>query len=722
MTPPKGRNYLDFEDATDLANDIYRHTFNRGFITQYYNVMLNAARYNMLDSQSYVEAPSNIMSYNGQTVYYNNKYWTLVVGSGSAFEETQYFTGNDNVAVDYFSSLYYETLHNNWLYYNADNPGKNKVKITFKGQKYTITAIEKTQTGLTYSLPYSINRNTCSDALYDMFAIPVNPAIFGIEVENRQTRINNGFDTLFNLNQVSDYELAIATLLCTKLGAGASTGALNYDLQLLPYCPMDLTVFETKEYNGNHIAQNIDIHDLTEGRDYSWIIDTANNNAKRGIVFYPKKANKTTDINISIKNNVNIVHSYKGIIDPVFHTKVTNYPNQGDIARDPEGNPLLYYTFPYKCANRYNDPAIRTALEEFPREAENYLAEDGVGVNLIVDSGNGSVTVYFSFDRAESADLQPTMTFKGEIGAKLDWIIPDTPIDKKVKNECDFYRLVSPNYNGMFEFKLTKLNTIGPINVDLTFKPFTPYIKLNPNFQFSKYMNKDYNDSTGLMCGGDFSIPMITDAFTNYELNNKNYQAIFSRQIQNLDINNKIAREQLDYQGLIGTIAGGVAGSAQGLSTGMKTGNPYVAAGMAIAGGVAGNVLGGVGWAKDRDWLERQQGEARSFSIDQYQLNLGNIQALPQSVTKSSPLSYNNKIWPILEYFTCTDEEKEALRNRIKYTGMTVMAIGTLKDYSAQGAYVKGQMIRINNLNDDSHIAQAIYEEVNKGFYEGENE
>ncbi len=366
MTPPKGRDYLDFGDATDLANDIYNHTFNWGFITQYYNIMLNTARYNMLDSQNYVQAPSNIMSYNGQTVYYNNKYWTLVVGSGSAFEEVQYFTGNDNVAVDYFSNLYYETLHNNWLYYNADNPGKNKVKITFKGQKYTVTAIEKAQTGLTYSLPYSINRNTCSDALYDMFAIPVNPAIFGIEVENRQTRISNGFNTLFNLNQVSDYELAMATLLCTKLGAGSGTGALNYDLQLLPYCPMDLTTFETKDYSGNHIAQNIDISGLTEGRDYSWIIDTANNNAKRGIVFYPSKANKTTNITISIKNDVTIENSYKGIIDPVFHTEVTNYPSQGDIARDEEGNPLLYYTFPYKCANRYDDPALRTALKEFP--------------------------------------------------------------------------------------------------------------------------------------------------------------------------------------------------------------------------------------------------------------------------------------------------------------------------------------------------------------------
>jgi uncharacterized protein YcfJ len=274
----------------------------------------------------------------------------------------------------------------------------------------------------------------------------------------------------------------------------------------------------------------------------------------------------------------------------------------------------------------------------------------------------------------------------------------------------------------MFEFKQTKLSEFTIINVDLTFKPYTPYIKLNPNFDGSLYMAKDFNDSTGLLCAGDFSLPMVNDAFTQYELQNRNYQAIFARNIQQLDVNNKIAREQLDYQGLIGTIGGGVAGSAQGLSTGMKTGNPYVAAAMAVVGGVAGNALGGIGWAKDRDWLERQQNEARSFAIDQYQYSLGNVQALPQSITKSSPLSFNNKIWPILELYSCKDREKEVLRNKIKYNGMTIMAIGTLQDYAQPGGYLKGQMIRINNLNDDSHVAQAIYEEVNKGFYEGENE
>ena len=51
---------------------------------------------------------------------------------------------------------------------------------------------------------------------------------------------------------------------------------------------------------------------------------------------------------------------------------------------------------------------------------------------------------------------------------------------------------------------------------------------------------------------------------------------------------------------------------------------------------------------------------------------------------------------------------------------MTVMAIGTLNNYAVNSGYLKGKLIRLNDLKDDSHIANAIYEEVDKGFYEGE--
>lgn len=89
-------------------------------------------------------------------------------------------------------------------------------------------------------------------------------------------------------------------------------------------------------------------------------------------------------------------------------------------------------------------------------------------------------------------------------------------------------------------------------------------------------------------------------------------------------------------------------------------------------------------------------------------------------MTKSSPLSYNNKIWPVLERYSCTDTEKEVLKNKILYDGMTVMAIGTLTDYMETGGYLKGKIIRLPALKEDSHVAHEIYKEVDKGFYQGE--
>lgn len=55
-------------------------------------------------------------------------------------------------------------------------------------------------------------------------------------------------------------------------------------------------------------------------------------------------------------------------------------------------------------------------------------------------------------------------------------------LNKKLNNECCFSRLTSPNFNGTYEFKKAKLsNGISYFNLDCTYKPFAPYIKLNTN-------------------------------------------------------------------------------------------------------------------------------------------------------------------------------------------------------------------------------------------------
>ncbi len=284
-------------------------------------------------------------------------------------------------------------------------------------------------------------------------------------------------------------------------------------------------------------------------------------------------------------------------------------------------------------------------------------------------------------------------------------------IDIKLDNECNMYRIVSPNYQGDFEFSLVKNQGVSFFNVDCTYKPHNPYIHINPDFK--NMYGRDFDDGRGLICQGDFSYGLLSDAFTNYELNNKNYNAIFNRQIKNMDVNNAIARQEQIAQ----SIAGGVVGTASGVAAG------------AMAGGVPGAIIGGVvgaagstvGGIMDYANLTKRQEEARSFATDMYNYSLQNIKALPYSLTSCTALTYNNKLFPFVEKYSCTVQEREAVLNKLLLDGMTVNKIDTLENYvSLSGKMIRGEIIRYNSsqpLKGDTHIADAIYSEIKKGVY-----
>lgn len=271
--------------------------------------------------------------------------------------------------------------------------------------------------------------------------------------------------------------------------------------------------------------------------------------------------------------------------------------------------------------------------------------------------------------------------------------------EPKVENECDTWRIVSPNYQGMFEFSAAKNGGINGFTVDYTYKPYNPYVHIAP--VWGNLYGSSFGDARGLICGGDFSLPQTSSAFEQYEINNKNYQNIFDRGIQNLEVNRKYQR--------ITDITGAIGGSVQTSAMGFMAGGGWGAA----AGGVAGLAAG----VADSYMAEAMYKENKDYQTDLYNYNLGNIKAQPDSLTKSSALTINNKIVPILEYYSCTDKEKEALRNKLKYNGMTIMAIGQLKDYLLpEETFVQGQIIRIDAA-EDNHMANAIYNELKKGVF-----
>ena len=243
---------------------------------------------------------------------------------------------------------------------------------------------------------------------------------------------------------------------------------------------------------------------------------------------------------------------------------------------------------------------------------------------------------------------------------------------KKLCSECETYRIVSPNYQGSFEFNLAKNDMkINYFLVECTYKPYTPYIKVAPEFR--GLYGRNYGDCRGLVCGGDFSLPRFNSAWINYQLNNKNYQNIFNREIQNLDFEQSQEWRYKQITGAAGIVGAGGSGAAAGGKLGGVWG--------AVAGAVVGTGVSGAGYALDLDMLGKRQKETRDFAIDKYNYNLGNIKALPYTLTKVSAFDINSKIWPFMEYYRCTDEEALALIEKINYESMTVMRIDTLGNY-----------------------------------------
>ena len=280
----------------------------------------------------------------------------------------------------------------------------------------------------------------------------------------------------------------------------------------------------------------------------------------------------------------------------------------------------------------------------------------------------------------------------------------------KVINDTEMLRLCSPNYASMFEFNQAKdgLN-IEYFTIMYEYKPFNPFIRVAP--QFGGIYGIEADDSRGLILAGDYSLSIISDAWINYQIQNKNYQLMFDRQIQNMQVSQEIAREQYNYNSLLKVLGGTGAGAVGGYK---MTGS--------IGGGIAGAVVGGassiIQSALGYDWLTRGQKEQISYAQDNYAFTLGNIKALPNTLTKVSAINNLYKIFPILEKYSATGSEITALKRKLKFDGFTINKIGYIASYCnpSKETFIKGQLIRIE-ATCDTAIASQIAQEIQRGFY-----
>lgn len=279
--------------------------------------------------------------------------------------------------------------------------------------------------------------------------------------------------------------------------------------------------------------------------------------------------------------------------------------------------------------------------------------------------------------------------------------------NKKMDNETEVYRIVSPDYSSQFDFNIAKNGGLSGFNIDCTYRPWTPYVQVAPIF--NDLYGSDWQDGRGLICGFSFSLPVLSNAWESYQLANVNFQKMFDRETQHLEVQNKYQ----NIQQLISSVMGaGTTGVLAGITMGPIAG---------LAAGI-GSAIGG---AADYAITKKLQGEALDYRQDMFGYQLGTIKALPNSLAKIGAFVANNKIFPFLEHFTCTEEEKQAVANKIAWNGMTVGAIGILNDYInnewsygsiTDKGYVKGKLIRFDGC-DDAHELETLQNELYEGVY-----
>ena len=88
----------------------------------------------------------------------------------------------------------------------------------------------------------------------------------------------------------------------------------------------------------------------------------------------------------------------------------------------------------------------------------------------------------------------------------------DDPLNRKLANECDLVRLVSQNYSAIFEFSPAKSGGVDGFLADCTYKPWSPYIHILPRLKGlygDNFVHID--DARGLICGGDMSLPQLSN-------------------------------------------------------------------------------------------------------------------------------------------------------------------------------------------------------------------
>lgn len=358
--------------------------------------------------------------------------------------------------------------------------------------------------------------------------------------------------------------------------------------------------------------------------------------------------------------------------------------------------PVSYIT-PYATT----ESQLRFSIKTLTAERDYTLTAEGIPVFYV-----NTIDREFEINRLWRANNNvESITFPNWTNITGDYM--------KTKYIASDFKLYSPNFNSEYQIPLIKNGGLNRLHIDLTCLPNQPWIRVRPVWEGLNGI--DYDDARGLILGGTYSLTQLSSAWTEYQYTNINYQNIQDSTINYQQAQYDITNQKNLISGALNTVSSTISGAVGG----------------ALVGGIPGAIVGAVasagasigGLAADQYYDKQSQKLTIDYSQEQFALQTGNVKAQTSTISKLTAINTNFKFFPQLLVYIANDKDIDSLDAKWENCGMSIGRIGKLSDYLQQGKYqfVKGKLMRNDNMHYSFDYYNAIGQEVAQGFFYGGN-
>ena len=355
-------------------------------------------------------------------------------------------------------------------------------------------AIQLTNVGVSLYVDLNSDRAHLNDAPYDMFCIPFSDTL-KLKYDSTEFTCSKNI------------ALSMATEIAKDLGSGTV-----YDVQLLPYCPNRTLVV-------NSSSPSI-VLDLSSVK-YDLIKENVTNNPKSAIIWCTES---TFQVPISTTSGIvkfEVTEDAPSTIIPqnyyAIPNNITSFPGKMLVETINSNNVVVYKVD--KSTNRVIDNNLYNTVEvNIDGYLNIYTLRKAASPEIHIDLQDYNIADYYYVFWFKNVNykVQNIDAFSSKVRITKNYSIlnpENDPLSRKLSNECDLVRLVAQNYSAIFEFSPAKSGGVDGFLADCTYKPWAPYIHILPKLKGLYGDNfVSIDDARGLICGGDMSLPQLSNA------------------------------------------------------------------------------------------------------------------------------------------------------------------------------------------------------------------